>query len=539
MHFPDTPDFSLIHAPDRVVVRRHGGEMTGHDLLRAAYRVADLLPDAPVVPVCLDVGHFIVLLLATLLRGRHVLLSSDRTATRLAALAAEHGAVCVGFADDLPDGEHPAHMLVLPPPDGSGVGCPKNPAIDGERLVAIVFTSGSTGQPVAHTKRWGALVVRSIVARVLLDPVEQASTLVGTVPPYHMYGFETLVLQAIHTRCAVASGPAFYPSDWRKMLEFSPAPRVLVTTPLQLRLLLGAELSCPAIARIISAAAPLGETLARQAEDRLGAPVMEIYGATEIGSVAMRRTTAGPGWELYDTVELAQDGDDATIAAPGAPAYPLSDLVEKDGPRHFRLIGRRNDMVKLAAKRASLSALNTALTALPGVEDGAFLPPEGDAESAFARMRVFVVAPALSAEAVIAGLRGRIDPAFLPRGVVFVDALPRNGVGKLTVQALRQFAARLAQGKEIGTAVIPASHPCLAGHFPGRPVVPGVVLLEEGLALAGLCPTRIEQVKFLRPVSPDETVTFFAKHEAARIRLSAYVQGQVVLRAVIGHGPQP
>lgn len=60
------------------------------------------------------------------------------------------------------------------------------------------------------------------------------------------------------------------------------------------------------------------------------------------------------------------------------------------------------------------------------------------------------------------------------------------------------------------TFAIPSDHPCLPGHFPGRPVVPGVVLLErvieaveaESSASANL---RLPQVKFLRPLLPDET----------------------------------
>ena len=60
---------------------------------------------------------------------------------------------------------------------------------------------------------------------------------------------------------------------------------------------------------------------------------------------------------------------------------------------------------------------------------------------------------------------------------------------------------------------IPADHPAFAGHFPGRPIVPGVVLLDlalHAIATATGLPVetgRLGQAKFLRPVGPDSTLT--------------------------------
>ena len=56
---------------------------------------------------------------------------------------------------------------------------------------------------------------------------------------------------------------------------------------------------------------------------------------------------------------------------------------------------------------------------------------------------------------------------------------------------------------------IPSDHPSLPGHFPGRPVVPGVILLDRVVAAieavhGPLPPLRLPQVKFLQPLLPGE-----------------------------------
>jgi 3-hydroxymyristoyl/3-hydroxydecanoyl-(acyl carrier protein) dehydratase len=58
--------------------------------------------------------------------------------------------------------------------------------------------------------------------------------------------------------------------------------------------------------------------------------------------------------------------------------------------------------------------------------------------------------------------------------------------------------------------LIAADHPAFAGHFPGFPVVPGALLLDEALriiaATAGIVPERVAWAKFLRPVRPGEAL---------------------------------
>lgn len=83
-------------------------------------------------------------------------------------------------------------------------------------------------------------------------------------------------------------------------------------------------------------------------------------------------------------------------------------------------------------------------------------------------------------------------------------------------------------------------HPALPGHFPGAPLVPGVLLLAEGLHRLevhtgrALACQRIERAKFLQPVAPGATVTATLSLDAAgKGNLNFYVAGTLVAQATL------
>lgn len=393
-----------------------------------------------VINLCVDRYRFTVAFGAALARGQLSLLPSHRTPEFLASLARAHPDLYV-LADETIDW-CPLETIAYPADLGRRGGDPTVPAFPPDQVAAIAFTSGTTGAPTPHVKLWGAVAqgARAEAQALGIDRLAGA-TLVGTVPPQHMYGLESTVLLVLQHRFAMDGGRPFYPRDVREALARAPAPRVLVTTPVHLRALEIDGTELPPLECIVSATAPLARDAAARAEARYRAPVREIYGFTEAGMVAYRRTVDGEAWHLLPGVSLRRDGD-AWWAEGGHVAVPgrFSDLIETFDGARFVMRGRASDVVNVAGKRASLAGLNAQLLAIPGVEDGAFFCPEDD--GGVQRLAAFVVAPGLSSRRLREELRRRVDPAFLPRPLRLVARLPRNATGKLTAEELRGLAVK-------------------------------------------------------------------------------------------------
>ncbi|MBD3816744.1 MAG: AMP-binding protein, partial [Halothiobacillus sp.] len=555
--------------PDQILFyRQQGGDkhaITARQFMADAQALAVDLTTGPVahqsiVNLCQDRYRFMVGFAATIVAGKTNLLPSTFTGETLRQIFIDTpDALCLHDHDDWPfpyphvslghlDWANRCHRE--PSPDGLG----ESGQIKPEHVVAQVFTSGSTGLPMPHNKTWGKLV-RNVEAALQQLALWRPVSLVGTVPPQHMFGFESLVLLCLIGRCPLWSGKPFYPADIVAALDAMPEPRMLVTTPFHLQALLDAQIALPRIDRLLLATAPLSAELAERAERLTGAPLHEIYGSTETGQIATRRPTQSTAWTLFAGITLTkahpEENDELFIANGEHIEVPvmLSDRIHLRADGRFDLLGRVADQVNMAGKRSSLNYLTAQIKAIDGVTDGVFFLPEpkknrAGKDQAITRLCAIVVAPGLRAADILAALRDRLDPVFLPRPLILVESLPYNATGKLPQIALQaildQHLAALAP-KDQTSWRIPADHPVFAGHFPGHPLVPGALLLDwvvERVAAhwqvssAGL---RIEQARFLQPVLPDTRVTLDLQAEADRCRFTLNIEdGETNAVAVTG-----
>jgi acyl-coenzyme A synthetase/AMP-(fatty) acid ligase len=445
-----TPLLGLCH-PDRPLAWENGHSITYGHFLSEVGALADLLPDKPTVINLVDDRYrFLVGFAAALVRGQTTLLPPSRAPGALAQIAREYGtSYC------LVDGTETVEQLPsyqIPKGTWSPTYTAKVPQIPIDHPAVVAFTSGSTGSPHPNSKTWGSLVAvaRSTGTRLGLKTSDHM-TVVATVPHQHMYGLEASIMLPLQHGMAFHVGRPLFPEDVRLALAEVPSPRILVTTPLHIKACVTACTRLPPVAFILSATAPLPVSLVKQAETLLETSVYEVYGFTEAGSVATRRTIAGDTWRVLDGITLRQESDRCYLQAPYLVApIPFPDLVSLQGPHRFVLHGRGTDLVNIGGHRGSLSDLNQKLNEIEGVQDGVFLLPD-ETGTSVTRLIAFVVAPGKAAEHILSALRTVIDPVFLPRPLHLVPNLPRNETGKVTREALLGLLQELHTEERHGT----------------------------------------------------------------------------------------
>ncbi|HKU13979.1 MAG TPA: AMP-binding protein [Steroidobacteraceae bacterium] len=430
--------------PARPVAYLQGRAVSLAEFCSHVQAIAQRLPPAgSMLNLCEDRYRFLVAYAAALCAGHPVLLPPSRAEQIVTEVANAHAGSYRWQDEDVAAALEESGTFII---SAGNDACPQIPA---ERTVMIGCTSGSTGQPKSFPKLWrsmhGSSACNAAAIRHALGIAnENASAtipaIVATVPPQHMYGMELSILLPLIGGMAVHAGRPLFPADIALALAELPAPRVLVSTPLHLRTLVESSQSFPQTALIVSATAPLDRELAAAVEARLGGQLLEMFGSTETCVIASRRTAVGDAWHAYAGVELHPRADGTLVTAPWfVEPILLQDIVELRDERQFVVRGRSSDMIEVAGKRASLADLTQRLLAVEGVRDAVLFQPQPDSVATIRRLAALVVAPGLSARQIRERLAASVDPAFLPRPLRIVDALPRNELGKLPRERLLEM----------------------------------------------------------------------------------------------------
>lgn len=442
---------------DYPIARVNGQSVLPSEFMADIQWCAEQLPAQQfVINLCTHRYWFMVGFFAAIVRGQTNLLPSKRSAAELQRLSDTYPSSY--FLTDLNNTEDstslgPTHSI------GGQIannGKSSAPQIDPDLCAAIAFTSGSTGAPQAHKKSWAMLSEFRRWHRSYLPGDEQTSRgLVATVPAWHMYGLEWAMMLPTCAPISVHCGADFFPGDLVQALnEYSVEETILVATPTHLRALIKAPKTNKPVSTTITATAPLTENLCSSVETHLRTTLFEIYGCSEIGSLAWR----APGkpehqnWEFFSGLTIkpqAVESEPDTLALTVhcehvATPVLLSDRFEGVGGSQYQLLGRASDMVKVAGKRESLANINNRLLGVEGVVDGLIYNPEHYQQPATGRLAALVVAPDISDQQLRSELAKVIDAAFLPRPIRRVSKLPRADTSKLSQHAVVELLNQLS-----------------------------------------------------------------------------------------------
>jgi acyl-coenzyme A synthetase/AMP-(fatty) acid ligase len=303
------------------------------------------------------------------------------------------------------------------------------------------FTSGSTGEPkIIHKNAFQFGEQHRVEAPWL--GLDRPLTVVSLAPVFHIlgyiYGFSTPA--AARGTTVFSRGSA--PQGWVEMVR-TERPHLVVGVPLHYRLMVQLLDAPLPEAVYLCSGGPLDPAIAAEFERRAGWPVLQVYGSTETGGIAVRRGS-GPMEPFPQMAWKSRDSDGRLVIKSAWQDRPsdwhcTDDVVAvEDGT--FRLLGRADSVVKIGGRRFSTGEVVQTALAAPGVAQAHALPYDRFGEHAIA---LFVVASdgvPVSAADVRAHLASRLAPFKIPRTIHVLAELPTRGIGKVDEAALRAIA---------------------------------------------------------------------------------------------------
>ena len=343
----------------------------------------------------------------------------------------------------------------------------------GDDLAAILYTSGTTGRSK------GAMLTHDNLASNSLSLVEywrftKDDVLIHALPIYHTHGLFVASNVTLFSRAAMIFLPKLDPELMIKLMNRA---TVMMGVPtFYTRLLQSPNLSKESTRHMrlfISGSAPLLAETHREWSARTGHAVLERYGMTETN---MNTSNPYDGDRVPGAVGFPLPGVEVRVTDPEAGKELARDeigMIEVKGPNVFKgywrmpektasefrkdgffitgdlgkidprgyvhIIGRGKDLVISGGFNVYPKEVENEIDAIPGVVESAVIGvPHADFGEGVTAVVVKDKSAALDESAVLHALDGRLAKFKMPKRVMFVDDLPRNTMGKVQKNVLRE-----------------------------------------------------------------------------------------------------
>ena len=339
--------------------------------------------------------------------------------------------------------------------------CVRESADTDENDALILYTSGTTGEPKGAVNTHANVIVQNVEQHAAAMELDAADRFLATTPLAHRAGVARM-FNALGLGGTLVVMERF---DAGEALALIARERITVAglPPTVLRLMLPGlrrePSSCAALRCIVVSAEAFPHALLEEISALLPrARFFSVYGMSEAAiSIARHEEllahpgTVGkpwPGVEVrLETDELLVRGKDAVMKGyfnnPRANAdafhggwFRTGDLARRDAAGNLYIVDRKKDMIVSGGYNVYSKELEQVLAQHPGVADAAVIGVPDDTYGE-AVVAVIQTSAKLTSEAVVAHCRTRLADYKKPRHVFFVDALPRNALGKVLKAELR------------------------------------------------------------------------------------------------------
>ncbi len=343
--------------------------------------------------------------------------------------------------------------------------------IDAETPVLMVYTSGATGAPKAAVHTHAGLLANAR-ASIAAHAMTEDDRVLTVLPLFHVGGLCIQTLPALLAGASVVLHSRFDANAWFEAIA-TMRPTLTLMVPVTLRAVTRhsgwpmANLSCLRVLMAGSSVVP------RQLIDAVHArnvPLGQVYGSTETGpmTVALTATDAlrkpgFAGWPCFpDSIRLVDaSGADVVPGSVGeimvrAPNvmqgywrepsdhgfrdgwFATGDLGRFDDEGCLEVVGRNRDLIITGGEHVYAAELEDVLMSIHGVVDVAVIGVSDDRWGEVPAAFVVRGDGKLDASLIEAAFVGRLARFKHPKHIVFVDQVPRNAMGKVQVQRLRE-----------------------------------------------------------------------------------------------------